>query len=216
MTIEAKICGIKDAIALDTAIKEGARYVGFVFFPKSPRNITPDLASSLLIKVPETVEAVALAVDPDDELISIINAIPGISFIQLHGSETPHRVLEIKQQTGKRVIKAIKVSNTEDLAYADTYLDTTDMLLFDAKTPKEMVDPLPGGNAVSFDWGILTGQNWHVPWMLSGGLNPENVQDAIRISAAPAVDVSSGVECAPGVKEKSRITAFLRAVRSAG
>ncbi len=215
MTVDVKICGISDSAALDVAIKEGTRYVGFVFFPKSPRNVTPDRVAQLLLDVPKTVKAVALVVDPTDELIYIIKSMPTISFIQLHGAEDPERVSEIRKRTGKRVIKAIKVENSEDLKIGESYTSVADMLLFDAKTPPNMLGALPGGNAVSFDWKILSGRDWKIPWMLSGGLNSQNVGTAIRVSAAPAVDVSSGVECAPGIKDGVRITEFLRAVQSA-
>ena len=203
MTVDVKICGISDSTALDVAIKEGAKYVGFVFFPKSPRNISPDLVAQLLLNIPKTVKAVALVVDPSDELVYIIQSIPSISFIQLHGAEDSERVSVIRKRTGKRIIKAIKVATVAD------------MLLFDAKTPPDMIGALPGGNAVSFDSKILSGRDWKIPWMLSGGLTAQNVGAAIRVSAAPAVDVSSGVECAPGIKDGARITAFLRAVQSA-
>ena len=134
---------------------------------------------------------------------------------QLHGSETPARVAEIKSRTGKRVMKAIKVSVAADFDAAAAYLDVADMLLFDAKPPPDMANALPGGNAVSFDWTLLAGRDWPLPWMLSGGLDPENVAEAIRVSGASAVDVSSGVESAPGVKDAARIEAFLEAVKHA-
>ncbi len=216
MTVDVKICGISDSAALDVAITEGAKYIGFVFYPKSPRNITPDIAAQLLLNVPKTVNPVALVVDPSDELVYIIKSIPTISFIQLHGAEDPQRVSEIRKRTGKRIIKAIKVANPEDLEIVESYISAADMLLFDAKTPTDMIGALPGGNAVSFDWKILSGRDWKIPWMLSGGLNSQNVGSAIRVSAAPAVDVSSGVECAPGIKDGARITEFLRAVQSVG
>ena len=216
MTVDVKICGISDSAGLDVAIKEGAKYVGFVFFPKSPRNITPDLVERLLVNLPKTVKAVALVVDPSEELVYIIKSIPAISFIQLHGAEDPQRVSEIRKRTGKRIIKAIKVANPRDLEIVESYTSVADMILFDAKTPTDMIGALPGGNAVSFDWEILSGRDWKIPWMLSGGLDSQNVGTAIRVSAAPAVDVSSGVECAPGIKDGGRITEFLRAVQSAG
>ena len=214
MTVDVKICGISESTSLDVAITEGAKYVGFVFFPKSPRNITPDLAAQLLLNVPKTVNPVALVVDPSAELVYIIKSIPTISFIQLHGAEDPQRVSEIRKRTGKRIIKAIKVGNPEDLEIVESYTTAADMLLFDAKTPTDMIGALPGGNAVSFDWKILSGRDWKIPWMLSGGLNSQNVANAVRVSAAPAVDVSSGVECEPGIKDGARITEFLSAVQS--
>jgi len=215
MSVDIKICGVSDRAALDAAVSGGARYVGFVFFPRSPRHVTPAQAAELSAALPDHIIPVALAVDPDDALIGEIDAVAGISMFQLHGAETPARVAEIKTRTSKRVMKAIKVSDTPDLNAANGYLDVADMLLFDAKTPSDMKNALPGGNAISFDWTILAGRDWPLPWMLSGGLDPENVADAIRISAAPAVDVSSGVETAPGVKNPARILAFLEAVKQA-
>lgn len=216
MTADVKICGISDAAALRAAATGGARYVGFVFFPRSPRNVTPAEAGALSALLPETVVPVALAVDPDDALIDSIVAEAGIRMFQLHGGETPGRVAEIRSRTGKRAMKAIKVSEEADLAAAAAYFDAADMLLFDAKTPVEMTGALPGGNAVSFDWTILRDRDWPLPWMLSGGLDPDNVGEAVRISGAPAVDVSSGVESAPGRKDPARIAAFLEAARAAG
>jgi len=215
VTVESKICGVSDRAAIDSAVAGGARYVGFVFFPRSPRHVTPAQAAELSALLPESVMPVALAVDPDDALIAEIDAVAGISMFQLHGGETPTRVAAIKAQTGKPVMKAVKVSEVSDLDAADAYTDVVDMLLFDAKPPPEMENALPGGNAVSFDWSILSGREWQVPWMLSGGLDPESVADAIRISGASAVDVSSGVESAPGVKDPGLISAFLKAVAQA-
>lgn len=215
MTVDAKICGVSDRAAIEASIAGGARYVGFVFFPRSPRHVTPVQAADLSALLPESVVPVALAVDPDDDLIAEIHAQAGVSMFQLHGSETPERVADIKSRTNKRVMKAIKVSEASDFEAAAAYLDVADMLLFDAKPPPEMANALPGGNAVSFDWTLLAGRDWPLPWMLSGGLDPENVAEAIRVSGASAVDVSSGVESAPGVKDAARIAEFLAAVKHA-
>lgn len=214
MRVEAKICGIRDTAALDAAVAGGARYVGFVFYPRSPRHVTPGDAGRLAAMLPPAVTGVALAVDPDDALIDEIAARADVGMFQLHGAETPERVAAIRARTGRRAMKAIKVSEAADLAAADAYAGVADMLLFDAKPPAGMANALPGGNAVTFDWTILAGRDWPVPWMLSGGLDPANVADAIRISGARAVDVSSGVESAPGVKDPLRIAAFLAAVAS--
>ena len=216
MTADAKICGISDKAALSAAVDGGARYVGFVFFPRSPRNVTPNNVAALTPGVPDGVTSVALSVDPDDALVDAINAVPGIDMFQLHGGETPERVADIRRRTGKRVMKAVKVSAPENLSAAEPYLEVADMLLFDAKTPKEMANALPGGNAISFDWTILSGREWLLPWMLSGGLDADNVGEAIDISGAPAVDVSSGVETSPGAKDPSLIAEFLASVRAAG
>lgn len=213
--ISTKICGVSDRAAIDASVAGGARYVGFVFFPRSPRHVTPVQAGELSALLPEGVVPVALAVDPDDDLIAEIDARAGVTMIQLHGSETPDRVAEIKLRTGKQVMKAIKVSEAADFDAAAAYHDVADMLLFDAKPPPEMANALPGGNAVSFDWTLLAGRDWPLPWMLSGGLDPENVAEAIRVSGASAVDVSSGVESAPGIKDTARIAAFLEAVNRA-
>ena len=215
MTAEAKICGVSDRAAIDASVAGGARYVGFVFFPRSPRHVSPARAGGLAALLPDSIVPVALAVDPDDALVAEIDAVAGISMFQLHGAETPDRVAEIGARTGKRVMKAIKVSEAADLDAANAYIDVADMILFDAKPPADMTNALPGGNAVSFDWTILSGRSWPLPWMLSGGLDPDNVADEIRISGATAVDVSSGVESAPGVKDPTRISAFLKAVKQA-
>lgn len=215
MTVEAKICGVSDSAAINASVAGGARYVGFVFFPKSPRHVTPVQAADLSALLPEGVVSVALAVDPDDDLVSEIDTQAGVSMFQLHGNESPARVAEIKSRTGKRVMKAIKVSDASDFEAAEGYLDVADMLLFDAKPPPEMKNALPGGNAVSFDWTLLAGRDWALPWMLSGGLDPDNVTEAIRVSGATAVDVSSGVESAPGIKAAARIAEFLEAVKHA-
>jgi len=211
--IDAKICGVSDRAAIDASVAGGARYVGFVFFPRSPRHVSPGEAAGLSALLPDDVIPVALAVDPNDALIAEIDAQAGVAMYQLHGSESPARVAEIKLRTGKKVMKAIKVSSASDFDAAGAYLDVADMLLFDAKPPAGMTNALPGGNAVSFDWTLLTGRDWPLPWMLSGGLDPQNVAEAIRISGASAVDVSSGVESAPGIKDAARIAAFLEAVK---
>lgn len=211
----AKICGVSDRAAIDAAVAGGARYVGFVFFPKSPRHVTSGQAAELSALLPESVIPVALVVDPDDDLIAEIDTQAGVKMFQLHGNESPERVAEIRLRTGKQVMKAIKVSDAADFDAAAAYLDVADMLLFDAKPPPEMANALPGGNAISFDWTLLAGRDWPLPWMLSGGLDAENVAEAIRVSGASAVDVSSGVESVPGVKDAVRIADFLEAVKHA-
>lgn len=211
---DVKICGISDAAAIDAAVAGGARYVGFVFYPRSPRNVTPAEAGALAALLPDGVTPVALTVDADDALIDEICAQARIGMLQLHGAETPARVAELKARTGRQAMKAIKISEAADLAAAAPFAGVADMLLFDAKPPASMENALPGGNAVSFDWTLLRDRAWALPWMLSGGLDPDNVADALRISRAPAVDVSSGVESAPGRKDPARIAAFLQAARS--
>ena len=211
MTVDVKICGISGREALAAAAAAGARYAGFVFYPVSPRHIVPERAAGLAALLPPDIVPVALSVDPGDDLVDRLAAISPSVMLQLHGRETPERVAEIRGRTGRRVMKAVKVSEAADLAEADRYLEAADMLLFDAKTPARMMNAMPGGNAVSFDWAILSGRAWPLPWMLSGGLAPGNVADAIRVSGAAAVDVSSGVESAPGVKDPALIDAFLGA-----
>ena len=212
MSVAAKICGVSRPADIDCAAAGGASHVGFVFYARSPRNLTPDQAGALAAATPAAITTVALFVDPDDTAIDAILGRGRIDLLQLHGSESPERVSEIKRRTGTRVMKAIKISVAEDLGAATPYFDVADQLLFDAKAPATMEGAMPGGNALSFDWSLLAGRSWPCPWMLSGGLNPGNVAEAIRVSGAPAVDVSSGVESAPGVKDPVRIKAFLRAV----
>lgn len=211
MPVEVKICGITDEEAMDAAIEGGADYVGLVFFPKSPRNVSPDRAAELVEFTPGDVTKVGLFVDPDDATLDSVLTRVRLDLLQLHGNETPERVEAIRLEYGLPVMKVLSVSVADDLAAAEPYLAVADRLLFDAKPPKGAV--LPGGNAVSFDWTILTGRKWGLPWMLAGGLTPANVAEAIRISGASCVDVSSGVESAPGVKDVEKINAFIRAAR---
>lgn len=212
MVVAAKICGVNSRDALDAAVSNGAQYVGLVFFPRSPRNLTPEQAGALAARVPADITVVGLLVDPDDEKLAEIAAKTRIDLWQLHGKETPERVSQIKQQTGKPVMKAISVAGPEDVASAEAYIGIADRLLFDAKPPKDMKGAMPGGNAVAFDWALLGGRSWPCPWMLSGGLDSDNVTQAVAISGASAVDVSSGVESAPGVKDPDKIRAFLNRV----
>ena len=164
--------------------------------------------------IPENIVGVGLAVDPDDAAIDEIRGVEGLSMLQLHGSEAPERVKFIKERLGKKIIKAIKISKEDHLKTVESFYNVADMLLFDAKVPSKMKNALPGGNALSFDWKILAGRKWKLPWMLSGGLNKANACDAIQISGAQAVDVSSGVELKPGIKERSKIIEFIETVRN--
>ncbi|EME71190.1 N-(5'-phosphoribosyl)anthranilate isomerase [Paramagnetospirillum caucaseum] len=214
MPVEVKICGITDEDAMDAAIEAGADYVGLVFFPKSPRNVTPDRAAELVEFTPGDVGKVGLFVDPDDATLDAVLTRVRLDLLQLHGRETPERVEAIRLEYGLPVMKMLPVSEPADLDAAEPYLAVADRLLFDAKPPKGAL--LPGGNATSFDWSILTGRKWGLPWMLAGGLTPANVAEAVRISGALCVDVSSGVESAPGVKDAEKIQAFIRAARSSG
>lgn len=210
MTVAAKICGLSTSETVAAAIAGGARFVGFVFFPPSPRNITPAQAAPLVRGVPAGVTRVGVFVDPDDDLLKRVLAAAPLDLLQLHGEETPERVAQIKQRFGKKTMKAIKIAGDDDLAVAPHYYKVADWLMFDARPPKTATRP--GGNALAFDWELLSARRWPPPWMLSGGLTPANVAEAVRIARATAVDVSSGVESAPGVKDVAKIRAFLGAV----
>ena len=212
MTVTAKICGINDPEAMRAAITGGASHVGLVFYPPSPRAVNPGEATALSAVVPERVQKVGLFVDPEDDQIDKTLFVVKLDMLQLHGDETPDRVRDLKARTGKKVMKVIKVSEPEDLVRAEAYVRIADALMFDAKPPKGMKDALPGGNAVSFDWRILSGRKWPLPWMLAGGLTKDNVATAVELSGARIVDTSSGVEDVPGHKSVDKITEFLRAV----
>lgn len=210
MTVEAKICGLSTPEAVDAAVRFGARYVGFVTYPKSPRHISTGTLRDLGARVPKDVMRVGLFVDPNDALLDEKLATGALDILQLHGSESPERVAEIKERTGKSVMKAIKVAAADDVARGiEAYAGVADRLMFDAAD-----GTLPGGNAKAFDWTILSGRRVPLPWFLAGGLTPENVAEAVRVTGARAVDVSSGVEAARGVKSIERIKAFLDRVKA--
>ncbi|WP_114392120.1 phosphoribosylanthranilate isomerase [Oleisolibacter albus] len=214
MSVQVKICGITEPVAMAAAVEGGARYVGLVFYPRSPRCVTVPTAAELARMAPTGMRLVGLFVDPDDALLrQVVGSVP-LDLIQLHGEETPARVKAVRDSFAIEVMKAVKVADGADLDAAAAYEDVADRLLFDAKPPKN-VAALPGGNGLSFDWSLLAGRSWRRPWMLSGGLTPETVADAVRATGAPAVDVSSGVEDRPGHKDPARILAFLRAARGA-
>ncbi|MBO6836751.1 MAG: phosphoribosylanthranilate isomerase [Alphaproteobacteria bacterium] len=213
MAVDAKICGITDPQAMEAAVRHGAALIGLVFFPPSPRAVSVDEAAMLAGRVPERVLRVGLFVDPDDELIDQVLARVPLDAIQLHGEEPADRCAGLKARTGREVHKAIKVRDAEDLAAADRYAKVCDRLLFDAKPPADATRP--GGNAETFDWTVLEGRSWPVPWLLAGGLTPDNVKSAIRMTGCPGVDASSGLESAPGKKDPAKIAAFLNAVKSA-
>ena len=215
MTVRVKICGVSTPEILAAAVAGGAGDIGLVFFPRSPRNVSADEAASLSAAAPAHVTVVGLFVDPPDEALDRVLSLARLDLLQLHGSEEPDRVAAIKRRTGKPVMKAIKVAGPADLNAALCYDGIADRLLFDAKAPSTEGRFMPGGNALSFDWRMLAGRSWPCPWMLSGGLTPETVAEAIRTSGAPGVDVSSGVETAPGVKDASRIAAFIAAASGA-
>ena len=215
MTTAVKICGLKTAETIDAAVAGGADFVGLVFFPRSPRNVTPQQAAPLAALAHGRAQVVALMVDPDDALIAEVVAATRPDLLQLHGSESVARVVEVKARFGVPVMKAIKVETAEDAAGALIYAGVAERILFDAKAPKGLTGVLPGGNGLSFDWRMLEGVKDQVPWMLSGGLTPGNVATAIRLTGARAVDVSSGVEIRPGEKDVKLIAAFLAAAKTA-
>ena len=215
MTTKVKICGLRTSEALEAAIEGGADYVGLVFFPRSPRNVTVAEAVALADAVQGRAEVVTLVVDASDELVAEIAVRVRPDLLQFHGMETPERVAEIKARHGLSVMKAISVETADDARAALAYKGVADMILFDAKAPKVMTGAMPGGNAITFDWQALEAVRGEVgDWMLAGGLTPENVPEAIRLTQAPAVDVSSGVETAPGVKSAELIRRFLAAAKA--
>jgi len=207
-----KICGLSTPETLDAALAAGADMVGFVFFPRSPRHVGFEAARALGARARGRAKIVALTVDADDALLADIGAALGPDVLQLHGGETPERVAAIGARFGRRTMKAIGVAAPEDLASAAAYDGPADLLLIDAKPPKGAV--LPGGNGLPFDWRLARGFRPNRPWLLSGGLGPMNVAEAIRATGAGGVDVSSGVESAPGVKDPLKIAAFVAAARA--
>ncbi|MBC7952880.1 MAG: phosphoribosylanthranilate isomerase [Rhodospirillaceae bacterium] len=207
---DVKICGLTDEESIDAAIEAGAEYLGFVFFAKSPRALTAERAAELTQFI-EGVQKVGLFVDPDDSLLNDVLTHVRLDLLQFHGAETPERLTQIRDEYCVPVMKVIPVAEAIDLQAAIPFYDVVDQLLFDAKPPKG--SDLPGGNAVSFDWSILKGFKCPVPWMLAGGLTPVNVAEAIKATGAKAVDVSSGVESAPGVKDVGKIRAFIAAAQ---
>lgn len=211
--MRVKICGLSTPDTMDAALEAGADFVGLVFFPRSPRHIDIAKAATLADRARGRAEIVALVVDPNDVLLSAIMTSVKPDVLQLHGRETPERVQDICQRFGVRVWKAIGVESGADAARALDYRDAADMILFDAKAPKG--SDVPGGNGITFDWHVLDGVKEKVPYILSGGLTHDNVADAINATGTGAVDVSSGVESAPGVKDAARIAAFVRAAKSA-
>ena len=212
MSTSVKICGLSTPETMEAALMAGADMVGLVFFEKSPRHVTLAMAKELAARAQHRAEVVALTVDADDAALEAIVRAVEPDYLQLHGRETPERVAQIQAKFGVSAIKALGVSEAADFALAEAY-KSADALLIDAKPPKGSV--LPGGNGVAFDWRLARGFSPRKPWMLSGGLDAANVAQAIRESLARSVDVSSGVESAPGVKDPAKIAAFLDAARAA-
>ena len=205
-----KICGLTTPDTLDAALQGGAAFVGAVVFPKSPRHIPPLHAATLFDRARGKAKIVAVLVDPDDALLSEVALILRPDFIQLHGHETPARAAEARRLTGAGIIKALPIRSEADFAGVPHWADVADHLLFDARPPEG--SNLPGGVGASFDWSLMQNRALPANWFLAGGLDPQNVTEAVRISGAPLVDVSSGVESEPGVKDPDRIRAFLEAV----
>ena len=210
--VRVKICGLRTAEDVAAAVAAGAGYVGFVFFPKSPRNVSIAAAKTLAAEVPVGVAKVALVVNADDDLLDAITAEVAIDILQLHGSETAARVSEVRARYGLPVMKAVGVADETDLEALTAYAKVADQILVDAKPPKGA--ELPGGNGLSFDWRLIAGRRWPVPWMLAGGLEAGNVAEAVRLTGARQVDVSSGVESAPGQKDAAKIAAFVGAAQA--
>jgi phosphoribosylanthranilate isomerase len=213
MPVDIKICGLMTPEAVDVAIDAGADFVGFVFFPPSPRHVGFEAARVLGARVRGRARKVALSVDADDDFLAASIEALKPDMLQLHGKETRERVVVVRTRFGLPVMKALPIETRSDLSPIRTYADVADRLLFDARPPRGATRP--GGLGKSFDWTLLAGVNPGVPYMLSGGLDPSNVVEALRITRAGAVDVSSGVERAPGVKDLDKIRAFIRAVRDA-
>ena len=210
MTTKIKICGLKTEHAVEAALAGGADFVGFVFFAPSPRNVDPARAAALAAKVRGRAKIVALMVDPSDVLINEVVATLGPDLIQLHGEETPARAAEVRARWGIPIMKAIPVETVDDASAALSF-SATDLILFDARAPAD--GTRPGGNGASFDWRMLMGVKEKVAFVLSGGLTPDNVAEAIRLTGATMVDVSSGVESRPGEKDPTLIARFLRAAK---
>lgn len=209
--ISVKICGLSRPEHVFAAVEAGARYVGFVFFEKSPRNVDFDTARALALDVPAGIIKVALVVDADDGFLDELTAVVPVDMLQLHGSETPERVAEIKARYGLPVMKAVGVADAGDLPALESYARVADQILVDAKPPTGA--DLPGGNGLAFDWRLIAGRRWPVPWMLAGGLQPGTVAEAVALTGAQQLDVSSGVETAPGQKDSGLIRGFIAACR---
>ena len=212
MSIKVKICGLSDEASVHAATRAGADFVGFVYFEKSRRHVSAARAGELKKLLPEHVKSVSVLVDPSDALLIDITKHFAPDYLQLHGSESAERVLHIKQQFATRIIKVVKVQNAADIEAVKGFEQIADMLMFDATAPKGA--DLPGGNGVAFDWSLLKEKTFTLPWFLSGGLTPQNVKAAIEASGASMVDVSSGVESAPGVKDAGKIESFIKAAKA--
>jgi phosphoribosylanthranilate isomerase len=209
MVVQVKICGLKTPDAVTAALEEGADFIGLVFYPPSPRHVEIEVAVYLANYIPDKTKIVGLFVDPDDHTLQTTLHSVRLDMIQLHGSETPERVSAIREKFGLPVMKAISVKSSEDLNSISLYESCADWLLFDAKG-----ETLPGGNGVAFDWSILKGRSFSKPWMLAGGLSTDNLAEALSVLSPSAIDVSSGVESAPGMKDPEKIRRFITLAHS--
>ena len=207
--VRVKICGLRTVADVAAVAAAGAAYAGFVFFERSPRHLTVAQAAELALAAPPGLAKVALVVDADDTTLDAIVAGVPLDMLQLHGHETPDRVAEVRARYGLPVMKEVGVADEGDLAALFDYSTVADQILVDAKPPKGAA--LPGGNGLAFDWRLVVQRRWLRPWMLAGGLTAENVAEAVRLTNARQVDVSSGVESAPGQKDAAKIAAFVRA-----
>jgi phosphoribosylanthranilate isomerase len=210
--VSVKICGLATVDDVRACADAGANYMGLVFFEKSPRNITIPAARELALAAPLGLAKVALVVNPSDAELDAITATVPLDMLQLHGRETPERVAEVKARYGLPVMKAVGIADGDDLPKLESYFGVADQILVDAKPPKG--GELPGGNGLSFDWRLIAGRRWPCPWMLAGGLTPENVAEAIKTTGVKQVDVSSGVEDAPGQKNAELIQKFVQSSRA--
>lgn len=210
--VKIKICGLTDPADIPAAIVAGASYIGLNFFPKSPRYLDLQAAAEMARSVPDGIASVGLVVDADDAMLDELTAAVPLDMLQLHGRESPARVAEVRRRYGLPVIKAVGIAVETDLSQIDFYAKAADQLLVDTKPPPDA--SRPGGNARTFDWRLLSGRRWTVPWMLAGGLTAGNVAEAIGVTGARQVDVSSGVETAPGVKDATLMMDFTSAVRA--
>ncbi|RFC63034.1 phosphoribosylanthranilate isomerase [Fulvimarina endophytica] len=211
--LDVKICGLSTFEAIDAAIARGASHLGFVFFEKSPRHVDLAEMAELVDYVQGRAQTVAVTVDPSDDLLARLAGDVGVDWLQLHGSETERRVAEAKAKTGLKVMKALPIAGIDDLDRIEPYRSVTDAILLDSKRPQG--SNLPGGNGLSFDWRLLTALDRDVPFMLSGGLDSDNVEEAVRIARPAGLDISSGVESAPGIKDIGRINRFFDALERA-
>lgn len=211
--MRVKICGLRSRAEVAAAAQAGATYVGFVFFPPSPRHLTLADARWIAAGIPDGLIRVALTVDADDETLAAIVDAAQIDMLQLHGHESPERVAEVRARFEMPVMKAIGIATEEDMPRLDAYSEVADQLLVDARALPGA--DRPGGNGVAFDWRIIRARRWRRPWILAGGLTPDNVAEAVRLTGADQVDVSSGVECRPGHKDPARVAAFVKAARDA-